>query len=542
MGERRLKFSAISSAVILAMIIVVLNPRMVGASEVDFLADENPDDDVMRYGVNYLSTHCHYEAGYLSDWELDRDFALFKQQRFEYVTLVAVWSYLEPQMGTYNDLALNDLARVCDFASKYDLRVIIDFYTAMQNSSFTMPTWLSPRKFETVFTNETARQAWLSYLDYCASRLNSSKSIWSWHMMNEPARGEWACDVTVETYLQLWSEMRMIFKSYSDRPVSIRFAAEVFGGRQQFDGFRFHPEIYDICDYIALNWYENEARGYTREVLGEVVSEIKQHSSALLSEFGFETDEDELQASFYHEYLEFFKSVGLRDCIAWMWRADHVSPNPQPPGGGYNLAGDVYGEPRTAFYRMDVLPPVVSVQIVEDGANAFGNAVLTLLVSEPTSWIGYSLDGAANVSIGGNTMAVGLSEGSHSIVLYVSDISGNMAVSNLTLYSPGRLIQNAFPVLEETGLNEAPHLDGQMSLPASPQTSPSSQPQPSSSSSPQAYSPPLLSTPAPTLSPSPLSVDKPIANGEMPFFGGYAIVVIVIVVAAVAMVQRKLRK
>jgi sugar phosphate isomerase/epimerase len=158
-------------------------------------------DGEMRFGVNYLSTHYHYEPGYLSNEELERDFSLFRKQGLEYVTLCAVWKYLEPELGVYNEDAIDDLIRVCSFASDYDLKVVIDFHTMMNEDSWTMPAWLIPQKFEAVFLNETARQAWLNFLDHCAARLNSSESIWSWNMMNEPARRAWACDVSIEDFL-----------------------------------------------------------------------------------------------------------------------------------------------------------------------------------------------------------------------------------------------------------------------------------------------------------------------------------------------------
>jgi len=141
-------------------------------------------------------------------------------------TLVVIWKYLEPSFRVYKDEALDDLIRVCEYAAKYELQVMIDFHTMMHEGSFTVPEWLSPRKFETVFTNDTARQAWLDFLGHCVSHLSGVENIHSWHMMNEPARHEWACDVTVDEFIELWREMRDVFKTHSGKPVSIRF-----GGR-----------------------------------------------------------------------------------------------------------------------------------------------------------------------------------------------------------------------------------------------------------------------------------------------------------------------
>ena len=72
-------------------------------------------------------------------------------------------------------------------------------------------------------------------------------------MMNEPARRAWACDVSIDDYLNLWTEMKPVFKSYSNRPVSVRFAAQVFEDPNHFNS---DPRIFDVLDYLALNWYE----------------------------------------------------------------------------------------------------------------------------------------------------------------------------------------------------------------------------------------------------------------------------------------------
>jgi hypothetical protein len=45
------------------------------------------------------------------------------------------------------------------------------------------------------------------------------------------------------------------------------------------------------------------------------------------------------------------------------------------------------------------------------------------------SWIGYSLDGKANVTVTGNTTLTGLTNGEHSVTVYTNDTYGNMGAS-----------------------------------------------------------------------------------------------------------------
>ncbi len=54
-------------------------------------------------------------------------------------------------------------------------------------------------------------------------------------------------------------------------------------------------------------------------------------------------------------------------------------------------------------------------------------------MNKPTSWIGYSLDGQATVTITENTTLSGLSYGSHDLIVYANDTDGNTGTSE-TIY------------------------------------------------------------------------------------------------------------
>jgi hypothetical protein len=301
-------------------------------------------------GITYLSTHWHYEPYYLSDAEIHRDFSLFQENGLSIVTLVSVWKYIEPLPGVYNDEALNDIIRVCRIAEEYDLEIIIDFHTMMHEDSFTIPEWVEPRKFEQIFLNQSTRKAWLNYLNHSVSTLSKANNIHSWHMMNEPARSlypetdNWACNATIDEFVTLWSEMKIVFKTHSSKPVSIRFGGNTFDTH-----FNRDPRIYTICDYISLNWYEEFC---SRELLRDMISDIKKHAPVMISEFGYETNNDMLQDEKYRDYVELFSKTNVQCIIAWYWRADYYLGSPSGPGLGFNLADNVEGNPRSAFYRI----------------------------------------------------------------------------------------------------------------------------------------------------------------------------------------------
>jgi hypothetical protein len=62
---------------------------------------------------------------------------------------------------------------------------------------------------------------------------------------------------------------------------------------------------------------------------------------------------------------------------------------------------------------------------------AIDSVPLTFTVIEPTSWMGYSLDGQANVAIAGNTTLIGLSDGPHCVVVYANDTYGHMELDEV---------------------------------------------------------------------------------------------------------------
>jgi len=87
------------------------------------------------------------------------------------------------------------------------------------------------------------------------------------------------------------------------------------------------------------------------------------------------------------------------------------------------------------FTPLDTTPSTISIVSPENKTYTVEDVPLTFTVSESTSWIGYSLDGQANITIAGNTTLTGLSDGMHSLVVYASDITGNIGSSNMVYFT-----------------------------------------------------------------------------------------------------------
>ena len=60
---------------------------------------------------------------------------------------------------------------------------------------------------------------------------------------------------------------------------------------------------------------------------------------------------------------------------------------------------------------------------------------LEFTVSKATSWVKYSLDGQANVTITGNMTLTGLDEGAHNIIIYAEDLDGYTGVSETVYFT-----------------------------------------------------------------------------------------------------------
>jgi hypothetical protein len=91
-------------------------------------------------------------------------------------------------------------------------------------------------------------------------------------------------------------------------------------------------------------------------------------------------------------------------------------------------------------------PPVISIRSPENKTYSVEDVPLTFTVSETTSWIGYSLDGQMNVTITENITLSGLSDGSHSLIVYANDTAGNVGHSDSVYFGTEAQQAGPFPM------------------------------------------------------------------------------------------------
>jgi hypothetical protein len=105
---------------------------------------------------------------------------------------------------------------------------------------------------------------------------------------------------------------------------------------------------------------------------------------------------------------------------------EYLSHHPMWPVSDFTGSG----KSDVVNFRIDIPPPIIGILSI-DQQQTFNvdDVPLVFTLSKTVSWMGYSLDGQENVTFSGNTTLAGLSEGTHSVVVYANDSFGQTGKS-----------------------------------------------------------------------------------------------------------------
>jgi hypothetical protein len=111
-------------------------------------------------------------------------------------------------------------------------------------------------------------------------------------------------------------------------------------------------------------------------------------------------------------------------------------------GIAYQLFGDgfIMESSSQIFFTVYVSSPKITMLSPENTTyNGDTGVPLIVNINESTSWMGYSLDGQANITLAENRTlsgpATGLNDGNHNITVYANDTAGNMGKSNVAYFT-----------------------------------------------------------------------------------------------------------
>jgi outer membrane protein assembly factor BamB len=93
-----------------------------------------------------------------------------------------------------------------------------------------------------------------------------------------------------------------------------------------------------------------------------------------------------------------------------------------------DMAGNT-GSSEAVHFAIDTTPPTISILSLENETYTATSIPLDIAINEQVSWMGYTLDTYANVTIMGNTTITGVSDGSHNLAVYANDTIGNTGIS-----------------------------------------------------------------------------------------------------------------
>ena len=102
---------------------------------------------------------------------------------------------------------------------------------------------------------------------------------------------------------------------------------------------------------------------------------------------------------------------------------------------GYNFFTGWRREPASAtiiFYITTSAPKITNLSI---NSQDKGNMLLNFTVDKATSWVGYSLDNQANVTVNGEFVLKDLTAGAHNVTVYAEDTAGKRGASETLLFT-----------------------------------------------------------------------------------------------------------
>lgn len=125
------------------------------------------------------------ERASFSDWydrDLADDFAAMAEAHFSLVRVFVSWKLFEPQVGQYDDEAMDRLGSVLEGARAHDLRAIVTFFADDRLAEMNEVPWAKKRDPR---TDDYLIQREISLVQRVVNHFRTDPAVWAWELGNE---------------------------------------------------------------------------------------------------------------------------------------------------------------------------------------------------------------------------------------------------------------------------------------------------------------------------------------------------------------------
>lgn len=334
----------------------------------------------MSIGVNYLSTYNTYSSRLLPDDMILRDFARFKADGINVISLCLYWCRLEGNIrGSYDginpgdtypygDGFLKEIKRVIGIANENGIKVLVDIHTlwSLSDSSWCTPKYVidpvtGGNDGLAIVRSDDMRQAFIDMFNHTVRYLSGTPGIWAWAILNEPwfwGRTPNESDFITsngktqkENFITLIQQLSNIVKTVDGRPVTIRFCSTyaytattgALQIRNIFTDWGWDQRIFDALDFISFNSYIPEypqlEDAWRNMTAANVIACSEKNKQVWITEFGSNSDNETQQAEAYDKMLRFYASLPISGCLAWHWATGNVPD--EVTESKFNICADI---------------------------------------------------------------------------------------------------------------------------------------------------------------------------------------------------------
>jgi len=155
-------------------------------------------------GVNYYPLDAETQSW--DDWyghDVDADFARMSEARFALVRLYVSWKLLEPQVGQYNEDAIERLQELIDTARSHKLQVIVCFFADDRLSELMDVPWGKRRDPR---TDSYLVQREVALVQKLVNRFRADGAVFAWDLANEAFCSGFASAEDLESWVATMRE------------------------------------------------------------------------------------------------------------------------------------------------------------------------------------------------------------------------------------------------------------------------------------------------------------------------------------------------